>query len=97
MLFRRQRADDRSVLCRSDDGTLTPDNALIRWGLALEDAMRKTGRVRPSEEQLKTRLEKAGFVDVEAFTVKQIVAPWPKDKYGSRAGLPHLKAHLYTD
>jgi ABC-type sulfate transport system substrate-binding protein len=63
---------------------LTPDNALIRWGLALEDAISKSGRVRPSEEQLKTRLEKAGFVDVQAHTVKQVIGPWAKAKYGAR-------------
>jgi hypothetical protein len=28
-------------------------------------------------EQLKTRLEKAGFVDVQTFTVKQPVGPTP--------------------
>jgi ubiquinone/menaquinone biosynthesis C-methylase UbiE len=81
--FLHRRADTRSVLCRSDDGTLTPDNALTRWDLAMEDAMRKTGRVRPSEELLKTRLEKAGFVDVQGFTVKQPVGPWAKAPCGS--------------
>jgi ABC-type sulfate transport system substrate-binding protein len=49
----------------------------------MEDAMNKSSRVRPSEEQLKTRLEKAGFVDVQAHTVKQIVGPWAKAKYES--------------
>jgi ABC-type sulfate transport system substrate-binding protein len=49
----------------------------------MEEAMSKTGRVRPSEEQLKKRLEKAGFVDLQAFTVKQPVGPWAKAKYGS--------------
>jgi ABC-type sulfate transport system substrate-binding protein len=49
----------------------------------MEDAMSKSSRVRPSEEQLKTRLEKAGFVDVQAHTVKQIIGPWAKAKYGA--------------
>jgi hypothetical protein len=62
---------------------LTPDNALVRWGNALDEAMRKSGPVRPTEELLKTRLEKAGFVDVQAFIVKQPIGPWPKAKYGS--------------
>jgi ABC-type sulfate transport system substrate-binding protein len=48
------------------------------------DAMNKSGRIRPSEEQLKTRLEKAGFVDVQAHTVKQPFGPWAKAKYESR-------------
>jgi ABC-type sulfate transport system substrate-binding protein len=75
--------DPVSVQFRSDDGSLTPDNALFRWGLAMEEAMSKSSRVRPSEEQLKTRLEKAGFVDVQALTVKQPFGPWAKAKYGS--------------
>jgi hypothetical protein len=49
----------------------------------MEDAMRKSGRIGPSEEQLKTRLEKAGFVDVQTFIVKQPLGPWAKAKYGS--------------
>jgi ABC-type sulfate transport system substrate-binding protein len=48
----------------------------------MEEAMSKSGRVRPSEEQLKTGLEKAGFVDVQAFTIKQPIGPWAKAKYG---------------
>jgi hypothetical protein len=71
------------VVFRSDDGTLKPDNALIRWGLAVGDALKKTGRVIPSPELLKARLEKAGFVDVQVFTVKQPAGPWPKAQYGS--------------
>jgi hypothetical protein len=74
--------DPVSVQFRSDDGSLTPDNALFRWGLAMEDAMGKSGRVRPSAEQLKARLEKAGFADVQTFTVKQPLGPWAKAKYG---------------
>jgi hypothetical protein len=81
--FHHRRADTVTVHARSDDGTLSPDNALVRWGLALEDAMSKSGRLRPSEELLKARLEKAGFVHVQAFIVKQPIGPWPKAKYGS--------------
>jgi hypothetical protein len=49
----------------------------------MEEAMAKTGRVRSSEEQLKTRLENAGFVDIQVRTVKQPIGPWPKEKYGT--------------
>jgi hypothetical protein len=57
---------------------LTSDNAITQWGLAMEDAISKSGRVRPSEEQLKTRLETAGFVDAQAVTLKQPIGPWAK-------------------
>jgi hypothetical protein len=71
------------VRAHCDDGALTPDNGLIRWGLAMDEAISKSGRVRPSEAQMKTRLEQAGFVDVQSFAVKQPIGPWAKDKYAS--------------
>jgi hypothetical protein len=71
------------VQARSDDGTLTSDNPMIQWAFAMEEAMAKTGRVPPSEEQLRTRLEKVGFVDVQSFTLKMPVGPWAKDEYGT--------------
>jgi hypothetical protein len=86
-LLCRHGSDPVSVQIRSDDGTLTPDNPILRFGLALEDAMTKSGRVNPSEEQLKTRLEKAGFVNVQAFTVKQPVGPWAKAPFLKKVGL----------
>jgi hypothetical protein len=70
-----------SALFRCDDGTLTPDNAISRWGAAMEEATVKSGRVNPDEQQLKVRLEEAGFVDVECFLLKQPVGPWAKAKY----------------
>jgi hypothetical protein len=70
-----------SALFRCDDGTLTPDNAISRWGVAMEEATVKSGRVNPDEQQLKARLEEAGFVDVECFLLKQPVGPWAKAKY----------------
>jgi ubiquinone/menaquinone biosynthesis C-methylase UbiE len=76
-------ADPISVQLRSDDGSLTPDNPLNLWTRAMEEAMAKTGRARPSEEQLKTRLENAGFVEVQSFTMKEPVGPWPRAQYGS--------------
>jgi hypothetical protein len=94
--------DSVSVQFISDDGSLTPDSGLFRWGLAMDDAMGKSGRVKPSAEQLKTRLEKAGFVDVQYFTLKQPVGPWAKAKYGclnsgaKRFEYPEKKTMLTT-
>jgi hypothetical protein len=82
MLFLDARAH-LSALFGCDDGTLTPDNAISRWGVAMEEATVQSGRVNPDEQQLKTRLEEAGFVDVECFLLKQPVGPWAKAKYGS--------------
>jgi ABC-type sulfate transport system substrate-binding protein len=49
----------------------------------MEEAMARSGRTNPSQEQLKTRLENARFVDVQSFTVKDPIGPWAKAKYGS--------------
>jgi hypothetical protein len=40
-----------------------------------------TGRASPSEELLRGRLEKAGYVDVQSFTLRLPFGPWAKDKY----------------
>jgi hypothetical protein len=47
----------------------------------MRDALSASGRQHPSEELLRERLEKAGYVDVQSFTLKVPVGPWPKDKY----------------
>jgi hypothetical protein len=61
---------------------LTPENAITRWGLAMEEAMAKSGRVCLRAEEMRSRLEAAGFVDVQTFTLKQPIGPWAKAKYG---------------
>jgi hypothetical protein len=65
----------------SDDGSLKEDNPLARWSSLLNDALKASGRVAASEELLRDRLEKAGFVDVQSFTLRMPMGPWAKDKY----------------
>jgi hypothetical protein len=64
----------------SDDGSLKKDNPLARWSSLLQDALTTSGRAAPSEELLRTRLEKTGYVDVQSFTFKMPFGPWAKDK-----------------
>jgi hypothetical protein len=66
---------------RSDDGSLKDDNPVARYSRLLNDAMIASGRVASSEESVRERLEKAGFVDVQSFTLPLIVGPWAKEKY----------------
>jgi hypothetical protein len=66
---------------RSDDDSLKEDNPLARHSRLLSDAMVASGRVPASEELLRERLEKAGFVDVQSFTMRLPMGPWAKDKY----------------
>jgi hypothetical protein len=47
----------------------------------MNEAMKASNRVAPSAELLRGRLEKAGFIDVQAFTLRLPIGPWPKDKY----------------
>ncbi|KAA8913362.1 S-adenosyl-L-methionine-dependent methyltransferase [Sphaerosporella brunnea] len=64
----------------SDDGSLKPDNPMLRvWGL-FDEALVTLGRPMPDGDTLRERLEEAGFVDVVVTPVKQPFGPWPKDK-----------------
>jgi hypothetical protein len=65
----------------SDDGSLQPENPARRWGELMTEAMAASGRIAPVEGHLSTRLEKAGFVDVQSFSIKQPFGPWAKNKY----------------
>jgi hypothetical protein len=71
----------RSAYFQSDDGSLKEDNPLAQWSNLMKEALSASGREHPSEQLLRQRLEKAGFVDVQAFTLPVPVGPWAKDKY----------------
>jgi hypothetical protein len=47
----------------------------------MTNALIATDRAAPSEELLRERLETAGYVDVQSFTVRLPIGPWAKDKY----------------
>jgi hypothetical protein len=47
----------------------------------MNDAMLATNRIAPSEKLLRERLENAGYVDVQSFTIRLPLGPWAKDKY----------------
>jgi outer membrane protein assembly factor BamA len=66
---------------RSDDGSLKEENPLARWSNLLNDAIFASGRAAPNEELLRQRLEEAGYVDVQSFTLRVPMGPWAKDKY----------------
>jgi hypothetical protein len=74
-------SDPLLAIPQCDDGSLKEGNALTRWGNLIRDAMEKSGRPAPTEQLLRERLEQAGFVDVQSFTLLQPMGPWAKDKY----------------
>jgi hypothetical protein len=83
----RELAHPLLVHAQSDDGSLRKDNPLTRFGARLTDALVATGRANPSEELLRERLEKAGYVDVQSFIFHIPVGPWAKDKYESSTAI----------
>jgi hypothetical protein len=80
-LSQGELAESLAVRAYSDDGSLREDNPLTRFGARMTDALIATGRAAPSEELLRKRLEKAGFADVQSFTIRLPVGPWAKDKF----------------
>jgi hypothetical protein len=80
-LSQGELAESLAVRAYSDDGSLREDNPLTRFGARMTDALIATGRAAPSEELLRKRLKKAGFSDVQSFTIHIPVGPWAKDKF----------------
>ncbi|KAF8540767.1 S-adenosyl-L-methionine-dependent methyltransferase [Trichophaea hybrida] len=71
----------------SDDGTMAEDNPMKRaFDLCHYHAMASIGRPPATAEDLKEKLETAGFVDVKVHTYKQVYGPWPKDQRLKRIG-----------
>jgi hypothetical protein len=66
---------------------LKEDNPLARNSILLQEALIASGRVSLSEELLRKRLEKAGYADVQSFTLKLPFGPWAKDKYALRTSI----------
>jgi hypothetical protein len=71
----------------SDDGTMGEDNPMKKaYDLCHYEAMASIGRPPATAEDLRTKLENAGFVDVKVHTYKQVYGPWPKDPRMKRIG-----------
>ncbi|OLN92049.1 hypothetical protein CCHL11_01589 [Colletotrichum chlorophyti] len=63
------------VVC--DDGTMTEDSQILKWSRLLVEATDKIGQSF-SFHSLKSKLEAAGFVDVEEKRERWPVSPWPE-------------------
>jgi hypothetical protein len=72
------------------------DDPIDKFGSLLTNAMIATGRAPPSEDLLRERLEKAGFVDVQSFTFRLPVGPWAKDKYEPWSATHHKRELPHT-
>jgi hypothetical protein len=77
----RELSDPLLAYAQSHDGSMKENSPLARWASLMNEAMGATGRVAASEALLRERLEKAGFVDVQSFSLPLPIGPWAKDKY----------------
>jgi hypothetical protein len=71
----------------SDDGTLEEGSPIQAWGKNFFEASEKFGTPTTAAKDLKSMMEKAGFVDVEEHILKLPVGPWPKDRRLKKVGL----------
>ncbi|KAL0939160.1 methyltransferase domain-containing protein [Colletotrichum truncatum] len=71
----------------SDDGTLTPENALSKWCKLLFEASEKFGRPYIRVPSLKGMLSDAGFVDVTMSVYKWPSNGWPRAQKYKELGI----------
>jgi hypothetical protein len=71
----------------SDDGTLAEGSPIQEWAKNFFEAAEKFGTPATCVQDLKSMMEKAGFIDVEEHILKLPVGPWPKDKRLKKVGL----------
>lgn len=72
---------------QSDDGTLAPDSATVRWMNLWNEGIAKfglTGHCYP--RRMMEQMTAAGFVNVVLREYKMPIGPWPKDKRLRHAG-----------
>lgn len=74
----------------SDDGSVPDDYAAKVCMQLISEAMNKIGRPPCTQESITQQLKDAGFVDVQAYTYKQPMGPWPKDPRLKRIGAMSL-------
>ncbi|KAF8544207.1 S-adenosyl-L-methionine-dependent methyltransferase [Trichophaea hybrida] len=70
----------------SDDNSVADDNQFKHYLDLLAEAMDKLGRPNATQQILRERLERAGFVDIEITSAKQPFGPWPKESQRKRIG-----------
>ncbi|KAI8258795.1 Secondary metabolism regulator LAE1 [Colletotrichum sp. SAR 10_98] len=75
------------LFATSDDGTLKPESALMRWCNLLMEASEKFGRPFVRGPTLKDIMTAAGFVDVSITVLKWPTNSWPKDPKYKEIGI----------
>lgn len=71
----------------SEDGSLKPDNAIVRMMNGLMEACEKIGRTMDPAPSMKDWVQDAGFVNVKQEVFKLPVGGWPKDPRFKEIGM----------
>ena len=81
--------DVESIACDDDTFKLDPPSCdLAKWWVLASEGFEKAGRkMRDTAQEHKTRLEAAGFVDVQEKVYKWPINHWPKDKRMKQIGI----------
>jgi hypothetical protein len=78
---------EKHPLFCSDDGSLSEDSAIARWGKTFFKASEEFGTPASSPRKLKGWMIDAGFIDVEEHILKVPVGLWPKGKRLKNVGM----------
>ncbi|KAH0545427.1 hypothetical protein FGG08_000428 [Glutinoglossum americanum] len=79
--------DEAEAWAKSDDGSLTPQHAMVIWQGHLDEASTSIGRKLNIADTIKAKIEAAGFEDVKDDIYKCPMGTWPKDKRLKELGL----------
>lgn len=78
---------ERGVKPVSDDGTVGPDHFWTTWGDTVLSVGEMWGKGFNAWENLKERMEAAGFVDVVQVPMKWPIGPWMQDDHMKELGM----------
>ena len=78
---------DLSFPFRSDDETLTPDHALYQWSEFMLEASTKAGKPIDLSAQFEQLMKEAGFVNINAKTLKWPSNSWPRNNPEKTLGM----------
>lgn len=75
------------VMMKSDDGTLTENNAIFKWSKLLNEASVKLEQPYKQIDAFKDMMAKAGFTNIVDTRFKWPTNHWPKDKKYKELGV----------
>ncbi|KAI9825991.1 MAG: hypothetical protein M1819_007446, partial [Sarea resinae] len=85
---------DYDLRAYSEDGSLKPDNALLKFHDHIGEAADEMGRTARPGPQLRKWVEEAGFVNVQERVFQLPIGPWAKDAKFKKAGGLHMLQFL---